>query len=372
MAKCQETITCTVKQYRLAKGWSQEDLADRLAIRRQAVYDIESGRYLPNTAIALRLASLFGCRVEDLFVDGQSSKPHTLHMINGTPEPSCRLVLGRVRNRLVGIPLSGSEALSTGFRSANGFLDQDGKNAQFLSSPECIDKSVILMGCDPAFQILGDHVSRISSDVSIMCRFASSHRALDGLAKGLTHVAGTHLHNTGSGEANVDAVRRKLGGSQVKVLGFSLLEEGLMIARGNPLGIRTVFDLAQPGIRFVNREPGAALRVLLDDLRQRSGIPESAITGYDSTVASHREGAWHILCGVADAALGLKAVAEAYNLGFVPLASVRCDMVIPEDLMTHAGVSILLDVLQSGGLRKEIGTLPGYGNSVTGNTISTH
>jgi DNA-binding XRE family transcriptional regulator len=48
-----DTITCKVKEFRLKKGWSQEELAAKLDIRRQAVYDIESGRYLPNTAIAL-------------------------------------------------------------------------------------------------------------------------------------------------------------------------------------------------------------------------------------------------------------------------------------------------------------------------------
>ena len=41
-------ITCQVKRYRLAKGWSQEELAEKVKVRRQAIYDIESGRYLPN------------------------------------------------------------------------------------------------------------------------------------------------------------------------------------------------------------------------------------------------------------------------------------------------------------------------------------
>lgn len=57
------TIKCMVKEFQQKKGWSQEELAKSLGIRRQAVYDIESGRYLPNTAIALRLARLCGCRV---------------------------------------------------------------------------------------------------------------------------------------------------------------------------------------------------------------------------------------------------------------------------------------------------------------------
>ena len=56
MAKPHIDITCHVKHYRMAMGWSQDELAEKIGIRRQAVYDIETGRYLPNTAIALRLA----------------------------------------------------------------------------------------------------------------------------------------------------------------------------------------------------------------------------------------------------------------------------------------------------------------------------
>ena len=116
-----------------------------------------------------------------------------------------------------------------------------------------------------------------------------------------------------------------------RVFGFSLLEEGLMVARGNPLGIRSVEDLAQPMVRFVNREPGAALRVLLDDHLKNAGIGSEAINGYANEVFSHREGAYRITCNVADAALGLRAIAEVFGLGFVPVTAARCDLVIPED-----------------------------------------
>ena len=226
------------------------------------------------------------------------------------------------------------------------------------------------MGCDPAFEILGQHVTRRAPDSHVHCRFASSHRALRGLAEGVAHVAGTHLHNTGKQESNVVVAGKTLTGIQSRVLGFSLLEEGLMVARGNPLGLRTVADLAQPMVRFVNREPGAALRVLIDDHLRRAGIAADAINGYGNEVTSHREGAYRIACNVADAALGLRAVAEVFGLGFVPITAARCDLVIPDDLSAHPTVKILLDVLQSSALRREIDALPGYDGAVTGKLIA--
>ncbi|BBO86490.1 hypothetical protein DSCO28_70560 [Desulfosarcina ovata subsp. sediminis] len=370
MARKSDDITCNVKAYRMSKGWSQQELADKVDVRRQAIYDIESGRYLPNTAIALRLARIFSCRVEDLFVEQTPQEVQPVHVINGKDDTATRLALGRVRDRLVGLPLHGSESIPFGLRSADGLLTPDRKNAQILSSSERLDKTIILMGCDPAFEVLGHHVNRVAPDARVHCRFASSHRALGRLADGLAHVAGTHLHNTDKGESNVALASRKLAGLGSSVLGFSLLEEGLMVAKGNPLGIRTVADLAQPMVRFINREPGAALRVLLDDQLQHAGIDGTVINGYQNEVTTHREGAYRIACNVADAALGLRAIAEAFDLGFVSITAARCDLVIPNDVTGHPTIKVLLDVLQSAALRREINAIPGYEGSITGKLIA--
>jgi putative molybdopterin biosynthesis protein len=370
MARQDNAVKCNVRQYRLIKGWSQEELAEKTDCRRQAIYDIETGRYLPNTAIALRMARIFGCRVEDLFAIPEQPGTQPVHVINGKPGSSKRLAISRVGDRLVAFPLKGDESLAFGLRPADGLLARDGKSAKIVSSSDCINKTVILMGCDPAFEILGHHVSRAAPDVRVLCRFASSLRALTGLAEGVAHVAGTHLHNTGGTESNVVMAGQKLAGMHASILSFSLLEEGLMVARGNPLGIRGIEDLAQPMVRFVNREPGAALRALLDDCLQRAGIDAVAVNGYRNEVASHREGAWRIACNVTDAALGLRVIAEAYDLGFVPVAAARCDLVLTRDMADHPTIKILMDVLQSAALRKEIDAIPGYEGSVTGKIIA--
>ena len=370
MVRKTDAVTNRVKEFRLKKGWSQQELSEIIDVRRQAVYDIESGRYLPNTAIALRLARVFNCRVEDLFVEESSADSETVHVIEGEETKTARLALSRVRGRLVGLPLHGAESVSFGLRPADGLLNPDKKTASIISSPDRLEKSIILMGCDPAFEILSNHVSRIAPEARIYCRFASSHRALDGLAEGVTHIAGTHLHNTGNAESNVIAAEKKLSGMTGLVMGFSIMEEGLMVAKGNPLGIRTVSDLAQPMVRFINREPGAALRVLLDAHLESAGIDRDAINGYKNVVGSHREGAYRIACNVADAALGLRIISEVYGLGFVPITAVRCDIVVPGDMIAHPTVKILLDVLQSANLKREMQTIPGYDGSVVGKVIA--
>ena len=78
-----------------------------------------------------------------------------------------------------------------------------------------------------------------------------------------------------------------------------------------------------------------------------------------------------VLHGLADAALGLRAVASAFGIDFVTLETVRCDIVIPDDMMEHQAVRVMLDVLQTRALRDELASLPGYDPRDTGKVIST-
>jgi molybdate-binding protein/DNA-binding XRE family transcriptional regulator len=343
-------------------------MAEMVGVKRQAIYDVESGRYLPNTEVALRLAKHLGCRVEDLFSE-EAPVGRPVIMAEETGSASSRVSVVRVRGRLVGYPLEGSHTFGHEMRAADGVLEEGG-GVRLFSSPEYLDNTVLLLGCDPAFSLLASHVSRAAPPARVACRFASSHRALERLAAGRAHLAGTHLHSTARSDSNVKLARERLAGFGGMIVGFSMFEEGLMVAPGNPFRIRSVADLASEKVRFVNREPGAALRVLLDDKLTKGGIPRKALKGYRHEVQTHNEGAQMVAHRTADAALGLHAVARAFGLDFVPMAEVRCDVVIPADMLEHPTVRVVLDVLQSRALREEMATVPGYDPSQTGKTIA--
>lgn len=65
-------MTNYIKKYRLIKGFTQTELAEHLKVSRQTVHSIETMRYIPSTILALKLAQLFACQVEDLFVLDES------------------------------------------------------------------------------------------------------------------------------------------------------------------------------------------------------------------------------------------------------------------------------------------------------------
>jgi putative transcriptional regulator len=60
-----------LKVLRAERGWSQQDLAERLEVSRQSVNAIETGRYDPSLPLAFRIADLFGMAIEDIFQRGE-------------------------------------------------------------------------------------------------------------------------------------------------------------------------------------------------------------------------------------------------------------------------------------------------------------
>jgi putative molybdopterin biosynthesis protein len=361
-------IICRLKEIRNGKKMTQTQLADLVGIKRQAIYDLESGRYLPNTSVALRLARVLGCNIEDIFYE-TSQNSHPIALIDNHDATDPRVSVAKIRDKLFAYPLSGANSIMEEMKGADGLLEPGNNRVTLLKSYEQVKNTALLMGCDPAFSILGHHVQKSHTDADLFCRFASSGKALSLLAAGQTHIAGIHMHSKGSIDGNQEFIRNSLKNFKGLLVAFSTFEEGLMVARGNPLNIREPSDLAQKKIRFANREKGAALRDLFDDCLYKSNVPFSAVNGYNDIVKNHSQGAQRILHGICDAALGLRAVAAAFDLGFVPISLVRCDLVIPQDLLAHTGVKIALDTLQKKTFRNELSCLPGYDASCTGNTI---
>lgn len=57
-----------LKVLRAERNWSQSELAEHLAISRQSVNAIETGRYDPSLPLAFRISEVFGLRIEEIFL----------------------------------------------------------------------------------------------------------------------------------------------------------------------------------------------------------------------------------------------------------------------------------------------------------------
>jgi putative transcriptional regulator len=54
---------------RAERGWSQQELADRLEVSRQSVNAIETGRYDPSLPLAFKIADVFDQPIEAIFIN---------------------------------------------------------------------------------------------------------------------------------------------------------------------------------------------------------------------------------------------------------------------------------------------------------------
>lgn len=56
-----------LKQHRARLDLTQQDLAERVGVRRQTILAIEKGHYIPSALLAFRIARVLGMNVDDLF-----------------------------------------------------------------------------------------------------------------------------------------------------------------------------------------------------------------------------------------------------------------------------------------------------------------
>lgn len=369
-----------LKVLRTQRGFSQGELAGRAGITRQAVSSIESNLYLPTTAVALRLASVLACRVEDLF-----SLVPSEEIIQGTlighlsPQEKTRTHPIRVKvttigKRTVVRPVSELGDQFSFAVPADGYLtDAAGKlpgatvRVKLSREREAIHQEISVAGCDPAIFLLGEHMRRQKDQTSVVGWTMGSMTALQALQRGEVHVAGMHLFDPKSGESNMPFLRRSLKGSGYEVVTFATWEEGLLVRPGNPLSIRTAADLAEPTVRLVNREAGSGARLLLDQRLQTAGIAAKQVQGYDHIALTHFEVARVIATGQADVGIGVRSAAQHFDLDFVPLQAARYDLVVPKAyLKSHSTLTRLFETLASRPFRNEIEALGGYDTSETG------
>ncbi len=364
-----------LRQTRARMGLSQQDLAQMAGVTRQTISGIESGLYAPSATVALRLAKSLGCRVEDLFwLEGDLPTVEAVPAATVPVGQTARLALARVGARWVAHPLVGDDAFRTELVPADGTGTREAQAASMqvnlLDDPDVLQQTVVLAGCTPAISLWTQAAQRWHPGLRVHWVFANSMAALESLARGEVHMAGMHLYDQETGEHNAPFVRRVLHGRGAVLINLGVWEEGLLVRRGNPLGLHGVSDLARPQVSMVNREPGSGARHLLERLLLAAQIPPAAVQGFGRVVHNHLEVARAVAAGLADAGVSAAPVAAAFGLGFVPLHRVRYDLAVLKDALTETPVRQLLGTLHHRRVRSQLETLGGFDTAETGEVMA--
>jgi putative molybdopterin biosynthesis protein len=119
-------------------------------------------------------------------------------------------------------------------------------------------------------------------------------------------------------------------------------------------------SLTQKDVRFVNRQQGSGIRVLLDYELKKRGIACADISGYDNEVYTHFEVGLSLIAGEAEAGIASAAVAKILDLNFQPLTSERFDMILDKSTFFQPAIQAFIETLQSGEFKNRVEKIGNY------------
>lgn len=226
---------------------------------------------------------------------------------------------------------------------------------------EQIERSLLAVGShDLLLDLLSDFLNRHSPGAGLSSAHVGSLAGLMALKRGECHLAGTHLIDEQTGEYNVSWVRRYFQEGEAALIHLARREQGLIVPKGNPLGLTGLRDLAERSALFINRQRGSGTRQLLDFRLRQEGVAPEAIRGYERELYTHLAVAAAVKTGGADAGLGILAAARALDLDFLPVAFEQYDLAIRADALALPQVEALLQILEDEAFQAAVKKLGGY------------
>lgn len=194
-----------------------------------------------------------------------------------------------------------------------------------------------------------------------------SGTGLERFLEGGIVAAAIHLHALGEPErdANTGAIKDRAGLQDAVLIAFARREQGLLVARGNPLGLTSLADVTARRARLALRPRGAGAQLLLLSLLKQANQETEALekgpvcpTGSDIAQA--------IQAGRADCGIATRSVAAGAQLDFVPLAWESFDLVMRQRDYFRDPLQRLFTFLRSAAFARRAAEMTGYDIGATG------
>jgi putative molybdopterin biosynthesis protein len=286
-------------------------------------------------------------------------------------EEFVRVILGRVQGRLIAMPLQRGAGVVTSITRADGIIRipqeleglgvEEKVSVRLLRPREQLDHTLIMIGShDNTIDVLANELKRLDSRVHLSSSNVGSLGGLMALRRAQTHLAGSHLLDTETGDYNFSYIERYLKGTPVRIVQLARRQQGLLLRSGNPKNIRGIPDLQRQDVNFINRQAGSGTRILLDYSLAQLGLSAESIRGYEQEEFTHMAVAVAVLSGRADAGMAIYASARALDLDFIPVAEERYDLVFSETCWEDPKIRLLLEIIVSDSFRGMVKSLGGY------------
>jgi len=291
-----------------------------------------------------------------------------------------RVRMGYVGEKLMASPLSRGSGVVSSFMKADGIVEVpqglEGFEAgsevkvRLLSPIQKLENTVVVIGShDPLLDELGDMLHMADSELFMGSSHVGSMGGIMAIRRGEAHAAGCHLLDTATGEYNVAFIRKYFPKGGVKLVRCVGRQQGLMVAKANPLNIQKFSDIAREGLRYVNRQKGSGTRILTDYLCKQEGLDPSAIYGYEREELTHTSVAAQIVNASADVGMGIDSAAKLYDLDFIPICIEEYDLIIPDHAWNTPQVQKMIEILKSEAFKNKILSMGGYTADAPGEII---
>ena len=263
-------------------------------------------------------------------------------------------------------PTYGYSASITSFAMADGFMLIP-ENRDFINERERVRVIPFVPNFKPAEMVfIGSHCMGLESALSLLRRdhpsiemksiYVGSLGGINSIKKKEADISGIHVFDESTKQYNIPVIEQhNLLDKVVLVRGYKR-QQGFIVKKGNSKKIRSFDDVVRRNMIFINRNVGSGTRILIDmNLRQvakkmKLTLKEliSKIEGYQIEVKSHSAVAAAVYQGRADVGVGIKTVANAYDLDFTPIMDEDYDFLIMRESLEKKSIKIFLDILGSG------------------------
>jgi len=295
-------------------------------------------------------------------------------------EEFLRVKLGQVGDRVVATPLPRGAGSITSITEADGIIripthiegvnNREKVAAQLLRPLPSILRNIVIVGShDNTLDVLADQIKAKHSRLTLSSSHVGSMGGLMAIKRGVCHIAGSHLLDPQDGSYNVSYIKKYLAQVDVRLVNLVLRDQGLIVQRENPKGIKGIEDLARSDISFINRQAGSGTRILLDFRLNQIGIDPADINGYHHEEFTHMAVAVAVLSGTVDTGLGIHAAAAALNLDFIPVVTEQYDLIIAAEHFDSENIQLLLEAVNSPEFKHRVDALGGYSTEKTGEII---
>ena len=281
-----------------------------------------------------------------------------------------RVKVGKVGDKFVCAPLARGAGAAMSLVRADGFCvipqESEGFEAgetvdvELYNDIARIENTLVSIGShDMILDVMNDMMAERFPGMNLSGTHVGSMAGLMALSRGETVIAPTHLLDEETGEYNISYIEKIFPGEKMALIKGVDRIQGIMVKKGNPLGIKGVEDLTR--VRYVNRQRGAGTRVLLDYKLKQAGITPDMIDGYDKEAATHMAVAALVASDEIDAGMGIKSAADAMGLDFVEVGTEEYDFAIRQENLELPQVRAFRQILESKEFHEKLEKMGGYG-----------